>query len=104
MTKDKEYLISVAEKTCIPMLEKAINNILENKPYTVIDHVSFECSKLEELLRPLWGIAPLLKQKDYYIMVKGEKVLLNKALRDIIFEGSREDSPICFFYWKKGEG
>ncbi len=93
---DKQYLISVAEKTCIPMLEKAINNILEDKPYLVVDHVSIECSKLEELLRPLWGIAPLLKEKEYYISVQGEKVLLTKALRDIILKGSDENSDICF--------
>ena len=92
----REYLVSVAEKTCIPMLEKAINNIRENKTYTVIDHVSIECSKLEELLRPLWGIAALLKEKDYYITIQGEKTLLTKALRDIILEGSDENSPICF--------
>lgn len=98
---DREYLISVAEKTCIPMFEKAINNIRENKPYTVIDHVSIECSKLEELLRPLWGMAPLLKEKEYYIYVKGEKTSLAKALRDIIYEGSCEDSPICFTRFSK---
>ena len=97
----REYLISVAEKTCIPMLEKAINNIRENKTYTVIDHISIECSKLEELLRPLWGIAALLKEKDYYITVQGEKTLLTKALRDIILEGSDENSPICFSRFAK---
>jgi len=98
---DREYLISVAEKTCVPMLEKAINNIRENKPYTVIDHMSIECSKLEELLRPLWGMAPLLNEKEYYIYVKGEKTSLAKALRDIIYEGSCEDSPICFSRFSK---
>ena len=96
MTKEKEYLISVAEKTCIPALEKAINNIVTKKPYLVIDLVSVECSKLEELLRPLWGIAPLLEKKKYTINVNGEARDLAEVLREVILEGSRENSPECF--------
>jgi len=49
MTKEKEYLISAAEKICIPALERAINNFLGNKELLVADHISFECSKMEEL-------------------------------------------------------
>ena len=96
MTKEKAYLTSAAEKLCIPAIEKAINNILTNKKYLVIDHISVECSKLEELLRPLWGIAPLLSKNRYEITVKGEKTELTAALRQIILEGSDENSPICF--------
>ena len=96
MTNEKKYLIEVAEKTCIPALEKAINNFLGNKPYLIIDHTSFECTKLEELLRPLWGIAPLLEKKSYTITVCGEKRDLAEAIRSVILEGSRETSPNCF--------
>ena len=96
MTKEKKYLISVAEKLCIPAIEKAVNNLLQNKPYLIIDHVSLECTKLEELLRPLWGIAPLLKEKKYYINVCGEKRELCEVLREIVLAGSDENNDICF--------
>ena len=63
MTKEKKFLIDVAEKLCIPAMERAINNFIDDKVCLVADHISFECSKMEELFRPLWGIAPLLSKK-----------------------------------------
>lgn len=96
MTEQKKYLTKTAEKLCIPAMERAMNNILSGKPYLVVDHISVECSKLEELLRPLWGIAPLLKTNKYYVTVQGERVELAEALRHIILRGSCEDDPICF--------
>ena len=95
MTKEKEYLISTAEKICIPALERAINNFLGNKELLVADHISFECSKMEELFRPLWGIAPLLRDKSYTITVNSEKRDLVEALRAVVLAGADETSPLC---------
>lgn len=96
MTAEKAYIVETAEKICIPALEKALNNLALNKTYTVTDHVSVECSKLEELLRPLWGIAPLLKNKSYTVTVNGEKCDLAAAMRKAILAGCDESSPVCF--------
>lgn len=95
MTESKKYLISVAEKLCIPALEKAINNFYSDKPYLVIDMVSVECTKMEELFRPLWGIAPLLRDKSYTVNVCGKQRDLAESLREIILIGADESSPKC---------
>lgn len=96
MTNDKKYLVSVAERICIPALERAINNFLSGKQCIVADHVSYECSKLEELFRPLWGITPLLCEKSYTINVMGEMRDLAESLRQVILIGSDENSKKCF--------
>jgi len=96
MTKEKQYLISVAEKLCIPALEKAVDKFYSGKQITVADHISYECSKMEELFRPLWGITPLLREKSYTVNVCGEKRDLAEALRDVILEVSDEKSDKCF--------
>jgi hypothetical protein len=96
MISEKQWMISVAEKICIPAVEKAVNNLLLGRPYTIIDHVGFACTQLEELLRPLWGIAPLLEQKEYYITVDGVRRSVSEVFREVILEGCTETSPLCF--------
>ena len=96
MTKEKKFLIDVAEKLCIPAMERAINNFIDDKVCLVADHISFECSKMEELFRPLWGIAPLLSKKKYTITVCGQECDLAEALRKVILIGSDENDPRCF--------
>lgn len=96
MTQDKQYLVSVAEKLCIPAFEKAINKFYKNEQILIADHISYECSKMEELFRPLWGITPLLREKNYTITVCGEKRDLADALRCVIRDGSDEASDKCF--------
>ncbi len=103
-TPEKKYLISVAERICIPALEKAINQIRENKPYFVTDHVSFECTKLEALLRPLWGIAFLLGERSYTVTVAGKKCDLAAALRALISEMCDDSSPLSFSRYAANTG
>jgi len=94
----KRDLTEKAIKFCIPALEKAINNFERNVQYTVIDRVGFEPTQLEELLRPLWGIAPVLENKDniFEIDVCGEKRELCSEIRRVVSEGTDEASKKCF--------
>ena len=96
MTKEKQYLISIAEKYCIPAFEKAFNNFYKDKQIIVADHISYECSKMEELFRPLWGITPLLRDNKYTVKVDGKDRDLAEVLREVILIVSDEENEKCF--------
>lgn len=56
-----------AKTMCKALLEKCMHRYETNEQYIVSDMVSYECTAMEELFRPLWGIAPLLKEKDFVL-------------------------------------
>lgn len=95
---DRNQLRQIAIDLCIPALEKAINNLVLKKPYVVTDHVGYELTKLEELLRPLWGIAAVLKEqpRHFEITLGTERVDLCEQIRKIMLQGTDTNSDICF--------
>ena len=97
MNKDKLWLKEVATKYCLPAMEKALNDYKNNKQYTAIDCVGYAVTRLEALLRPLWGFAPLFKTGEKFnINLNGEKCELSNQIRHIILEGTDEKSDMCF--------
>lgn len=105
MKNEKLWLAKVAQEYCLPAIEKAINDFKSNKQYTITDHVSYSVTRLEAVLRPLWGFAPLLKTgRKFYINSNGENCELSKQIREIILEGTDEKSDMCFSKYAENTG
>ncbi|MBQ8525158.1 MAG: hypothetical protein IJ460_00335 [Clostridia bacterium] len=51
---------------------------------------------LEELFRPLWGIAPILREESLEITVNGVKYPVSEYITKVICEDIDEASDKCF--------
>ena len=97
MNSNKNRLIEYAKELCLPALKKGIESFNTDKIFLVTDHVGYSVTLLEELLRPLWGISPLLNSEGAYAPLCAE-------LRGIILKGTDEKSGKCFSrFVKKGD-
>lgn len=96
MLKTRKELTELAKASYIPLLERAARRYEGNEIYLTVDHVGYECTRIEELFRPLWGIAPLLSDRDFKITVSGKKIHVCDFITKIILEGTGEDSPRRF--------
>lgn len=97
MNSNKNRLIEYAKELCLPALKKGIESFNTDKIFLVTDHVGYSVTLLEELLRPLWGISPLLNSEGAYAP-------LCMQIRQIILEGTDEKSGKCFSrFVKKGD-
>lgn len=97
MSLEKQKLINYAKELCLPALKKGIESFKCGRKYLVTDHVGYSVTLLEELLRPLWGISPLLCSDEEYAP-------LCEQIRQIILQGTDEKSDKYFSrYVKEGE-
>ena len=92
----REKIMDIAEQLYTPLFEKIARRFLGNEAYTVSDSVGFECTRIEEVFRPLWGVAPLINERDIYINCPKGKILLQRLITKIILEGTDKDSPLRF--------
>ena len=89
MNKDKIRLIKYAKELCLPALKNGIESFNKDKIFLVTDHVGYSVTLLEELLRPLWGISPILENDEEFLPICCQ-------IRQIILKGTDEKSDKCF--------
>lgn len=70
---DREQILNLAENMYIPLFKKVYERFLSDTPPTVSDAVGYECTRIEELFRPMWAIAPLINEREILIPTKNEK-------------------------------
>jgi len=85
-----------ARKMYEALLSKAAQHHFDNTVYTQVDRVGVECTKLEELFRPMWGLAPVIKERELHITVNGKKISAVDFYKQLMIEGTDPDSPNRF--------
>lgn len=90
----KEYALAV----CVPMLEAAAERRLSKRPCDVVDTIGYVSTQLEELFRPLWGLAPILNEQKIYLNIRKRQVEVGDWLREVLITGTDPDSE---FSWDK---
>lgn len=92
----REKIMDLAEEMYLPLLKKVSDRFFGETAYTVSDTVGFECTRIEEVFRPLWGIAPLLNERNLYIDGSFGRITAAALITKIILEGTSKDSPRRF--------
>ncbi len=88
MINTRKELYSLAKENYLSLLTRAARRYENSEIYLTVDHVGYECTRLEELFRPLWGIAPFLGDGDFRISVNGESIHVKDYITKIITEGT----------------
>lgn len=97
MVKTKSDLIAYAMKISLPLMERAERR--KRRLFTEInDNAGYITSWIEGFCRPLWGIAPILRDNghEYAIQVDERLVPVCEWIRQTIIDGTNPDSE---FYW-----
>ncbi len=93
---DREYLADVARRILLPSVAEAAERFFSRENYVITDQVGFRLTEMEALLRPLWGVAPLLKTEDPEVTVNGMTVPIGKLYREIMLLGTDPASDLLF--------
>ena len=64
MICSRKTLYEAAEKMYVSLMTRTARRYYSDAPYVVSDYIGYSCTRMEELFRPLWGIAPFLKNGD----------------------------------------
>lgn len=96
MLESRNELYALAKKYYIDLLERTAKRYTSNYIPVTVDLVGYECTWLEELFRPLWGIAPFLSDADFKINVGGKEIHVTEFINGIIRDGTSEGSPRRF--------
>ena len=96
MIDTRQALYDRAKSTYEALLARMAKRYDSGYQYVVSDAVSFECTMLEDFLRPMWGIAPFLTEGGLYVTVGGERINAVDFINRIMYEGTAEDSPKRF--------
>ena len=96
MLKSRQELLDCAQRMYEAQLTKAANRYYTDAVYTQLDRAGLECTKLEELFRPMWGLAPVLKERKILLNIQGELVDCAQFYRDLMVNGTDSNSPRRF--------
>jgi len=96
MLNSRKELATLAKDYYIKLLTRTARRYETGEPYIAVDHVGYECTRVEELFRPMWGIAPFLRDADFKITVSGKPMHVCDFITKIITEGTAADSPRRF--------
>ena len=96
MLRTRKDLYELTRKYYITLLERVAKRYRSDEPYVVVDHVGYECTRLEDLFRPLWGIAPLISDDELCITVDGKSTKVRDFITEIIVDGTSPDSDRRF--------
>ena len=94
--KTRKELYERAKKTYEALLNRTADRYYNDKQYVVSDKVGYECTRIEDVLRPMWGIAPFLKNGDLNVEVNGEKISAVDFINGVVLDGTDENSPRRF--------
>ena len=96
MFRTRKDLYELTRKYYITLLERVAKRYRSDEPYVVVDHVGYECTRIEDLFRPLWGIAPLISDDELCITVDGKSTKVRDFITEIIVDGTSPDSDRRF--------
>ncbi len=96
MFNSRKELMEATKKTYVSLLNRIANRYYNNEQYVISDIVGFECTKLEDIFRPMWGIAGVLKETDLQIEVNGKKISAIDFINEVICDGTDKNSPHYF--------
>ena len=95
ITSRKELLLA-AEKMYVSLFEVVAKRYVNKEQFVISDMVGYEVTAIEELFRPLWGIAPLLKERNLKFNLGGETVRAVDFINRVISEGTEENGERSF--------
>ena len=96
MLKNRKELMDCAQSMYEALLSRAAQRYFDNAVYTLVDRVGVECTRLEELFRPMWGLAPILNERELNITVDGKKMAVSDFYQHLMLEGTDSSSPNRF--------
>ena len=96
MLKTRKDLMDAVEKLYESLFAVVAKRYVDREQFVVSDMVGYEVTALEELFRPLWGIAPLILERDLWFSLKGERVKAADFINRVIIEGTDKDSERRF--------
>lgn len=96
MLKTRQDLFELAKHHYITLMERVARRYVNNEQYVIVDHVGYEVTRIEEVFRPLWGIAPFLSDKEFKIQVAGEDMHVCEFITNVMLEGTSETSERRF--------
>lgn len=96
MLHSREELMDCAQRMYETLLSKAAQRYFERPVYVLVDRVGVECTRLEELFRPMWGLAPVLKERELRLRVGDRTLSAADFYRDLMLEGTDPASPNRF--------
>lgn len=91
MINSRKELYSVAKNMYKSLLTRTAERYFNKEQYVISDHVGYCVTQIEELFRPLWGIAPFLKEGDLFLTVNGKEMSAVDFINTVMIEGSSEN-------------
>lgn len=88
MINSRKELYSVAKNMYKSLLTRTAERYFNKEQYVISDHVGYCVTQIEELFRPLWGIAPFLKEGDLNINVNGKETSAVDFINTVMIEGT----------------
>jgi hypothetical protein len=89
-------LFDAAYKFYVAYYKRAANRYFNNEQYTITDAVGYSVTQIEEIFRPLWGIVPILREREIEFDVGGKMMTAASFVTEAMCEGTDENSPRCF--------
>ena len=73
MINSRNELANYAMEICLPLIERTAERRLAFTKTEVNDGAGYLLTFVEAFCRPLWGIAPIIKEsnEDFYINIRG---------------------------------
>ena len=92
---DRNKLFNTARSVLIPALGVAAEKFFRNTRFEITDQVGYDATVMEAVLRPLWGLGPILKD-GLTVTVGGREERAEDVIREIMLRGTDEDDSLCF--------
>ncbi len=92
---DRNKLKKTAEAVLIPALGVAAERFFRSERFEITDQVGYDATVMEAVLRPLWGLGPILHD-GIIVRYCGEEAEAPDLIREIMLRGTDEDDPLCF--------
>lgn len=104
--KTRNDVKKYAQDICLAMLERTANRTLCGRIPETIDHSGYTSTFLEEFCRPLWGLAPIIRESDepLYINIGGKPTELCGWIREVLVSGATPESEHSFDIYRDATG
>lgn len=96
MLKTRNDLYQKAKQTYKALLDRTAERYYGDYQYVISDKVSYECTFIEDVLRPMWGIAPFLKDNSLFVDVKGKRISAVDFINTVMIDGTSASSSRRF--------
>ena len=93
---ERQELYNKVKQTYLALLNRMAKRYDLSYQYVITDRVGYECTKIEEIFRPMWGIAPFLSDPDMVVDFNNEKISAADFLNKMMLDGTSQNSPRRF--------